>query len=106
MNSRERSSCETNAKGGWEGGAARLVWTAKGSTPDMESKTFMLALFLFVVHVLSCNAKSHPSYFENSGSSDQTNWGIPTFQILDTCSLGSPFMTHPVSIFCIFCSSI
>lgn len=48
----------------------------------MDSKTFMLGLFLSVVNVLGYNAKSHPSYSENSGSSDQMSWRIATFQIL------------------------
>lgn len=68
----------------------------------MDSKTFMLGLFLSVVNVLGYNAKSHPSYSENSGSSDQMSWRIATFQILNTCSLGSPFMAHPCQHFLYF----
>ena len=73
--------------------ALHWIWKAKLSC---------LLLFLSVVNVLGFNAKSHPSYSENSGLSDQMSWGITTFQILNTCSLGSPFMAHPCQHFLYF----
>lgn len=85
-----------------EGGAG----TAGG---DLGGKTSVLAVLPSVVTVLSCSAESHPnncqnnpSYFDRSEFSDQMNWGTATFQILNPCSLNSPFVAHPCQHFLYF----
>lgn len=84
-----------NAKGRWEGGAARAgaastaqglhqVWGAK---PLCSLCSYLWSVFSVVMHSLT-------SYFWKSVFSDQMNQGTATFQILNPHSLDSPFVAH------------